>query len=170
MIHLAYASLDLTTVMRSVWFPIQASRTPDRATICLTHKYIPAVEVLQAGSWPRSRRRCRCHTCITVAREASVLCAFPASSFPITSIRASARSFSVALMALSLPFCLILPQSAPLTATWNISWIDGNGIKETGVSEGEEGKKDRVYHKDADRWASARSVEGGGRSEEVIDC
>ena len=47
-IHLANASLNLTTVVRPVRFPVQAGRAPGGATICLADKCIPAVEILQA--------------------------------------------------------------------------------------------------------------------------
>ena len=154
-------------MMRSVWFPIQAGRAPNRATICLTDKCIPAVEVLQARRWLRSRRRCRYLARITVAREASVLRALPASVSRSTSIGALAGSFPVTL---TLLFCFTHLQSVPLAAAWNVSGIYGNGIKEPGVGDDKEGEKDRVYYKDANRWARTASMEGVGRPEEVVHC
>lgn len=167
MIHLAYASLDLTTMMRSVRFPIQAGRAPNRATICLADKCIPTVEVLQARRRLCSRRRCGCLTSITRAPKASVL---PATILQRTSVRTSAAPFPIALFMLSFLFCFALFKSAPLTAAGNISGIDGNGIQEPGISEGEEGEKEGVQYKDANRWARASSFAVGGRSEEVVHC
>lgn len=165
MVHLANASLNLATVVRSIWFPIQAGRAPDGTAICLADKCRSAVEVLQARRWFRSRRRRGCHTRITVAREASILPAFPSSIVPGTSLGASTGYFFTTLIALSLCFCFALSQSTPLTAAWNISGIDGNGKYEAGVGENEEEEKDRVCHKDANRWPGARDVESGGRFE-----
>ena len=102
-----------------------------------------------------------------MTREASVLRAIPASISPSTSIGASARSFPVAL---TLLFCFAHLQSVPLAAARNISGIDGDGIKEPSVGDDEEGEKDKVHHKDANRWARARSVEAVGRPEEVVHC
>ena len=168
MIHLANASLNLTTMMCSIRFPVQAGRAPIRAPVCLTNECIPGIEVLQARRWPRSRRRCEYPTRITVAREGSVLCVFPAGILPSASIGTSAVSFPVVLVVLSLRF--VLMESAPLVAAWNVSGIDDNGIKEPGVGENEEVEKEGVYHQDGNRWARARSVESGGRPEEVVHC
>ena len=48
--------------------------------------------------------------------------------------------------------------------------MDGNGIQEPGISEGEEGEKEGVHYEDANRWATASRMAGGGRSEEVVHC
>ena len=170
MIHLPNASLSLTTVVRSVRFPVQAGSAPRGATICLTDKGIPAVEILQARRWFCSRRRRRNLACITVARDAAIFRAFSSSILQCTFIRASAGSFSVALFAQSLRFCFVLSQCTPVFATWNVTRIHGNGKEEAGIGEDEEEEKDRIYHKDANCWARARRVESGGRSEEVIHC
>ena len=45
-IHLANASLNLTTMVSSIWFPIQAGRTPRGTTIRLADKHISFVEAL----------------------------------------------------------------------------------------------------------------------------
>lgn len=149
MIHLANASLDLTTVMCSVRFPVQAGRAPLRAPISLTDECIPGVEVLQARRWSRIRRRCGYLTRITMAGNGSVLCALPTSILPSASIRTSAASFPVILVVLSLR--LVLMQSAPLAAAWHVSGIDDYGIKEPGVGENKEVKQDGVYHEDGNR-------------------
>ena len=75
---------------------------------------------------------------------------------PSTSFRASAGSFSIVLIALSCRFYSALLQGTPLTAARNVSGINGNRNKEAGVGKKEEEKKDRIYHKDANRWARAR--------------
>ena len=168
MIHLADTSLDLTTVMCSVRFPVQAGRAPLRAPIVLTDECIPGVEVLQARRWSRSRRRCGYLTRITMAGDGSVPSAFPASILPSASIRTSATSFPIVLVVLSLR--LVLMQSAPLAAAWHVSGIDNYGIKEPSVGENEEVEQDGVYHEDGNRWARARSVERGGRPKEVVHC
>ena len=130
--------------MCSVRFPVQASRAPDGATICLADKSIPIVEVLQARRWARDRRRYGCLTRISVSREYSVLRALPVSVLPGTFIRASAVFFPVALIVLSLRFRYAPLQSAPLSAAGNISGIDSNCIKEPEVGEEQEGEEDGV--------------------------
>lgn len=145
MIHLANASLNLTTVVGSVWFPIQAGRAPYGATVCLADKCIPAVEVLQARRWLGSCRHCGRLTRIAVARETCILRALPSSILPSTSVRASAGSFPASLIALSVHFCIALSQSTPLMAAWNVSGIDGDGKEEAGVGEDEEKEKDRIH-------------------------
>ena len=74
------------------------------------------------------------------------------------------------LVALYLGFCFVLLQSIPLTTAGNVSGINGDGIEEAAVGEDEEEEEDRIQYKDTNRWARARSVEGGKRSEKVIDC
>ena len=170
MIHLANASPNLTTVVRSIRFPVQAGRAPIRATICLADKCVSAVEALQARRWFRSRRCCGRLTCKSVTREASVLHASLFSILSRTSIRTPAGFFLIALKALSFCFCFALLQIKPLTTAWNISGIDGNGKEEAGVGEDEEEKKGSIYHKDANRLARARRVDSGSRSKEVVHC
>ena len=74
------------------------------------------------------------------------------------------------LIALYLGFCFVLLQSIPLIAAGNVSGINGNGIEEAAVGEDEEEEEDRIQNKDTNRWARARSVESGKRSEKVINC
>ena len=102
-----------------------------------------------------------------MARQVPIFRAFPYSILPGVSVKASAVFSPMALIALCLRFAL--SQSRPLTAVWDVSGIDGNGKEEACVCDDEE-EKDTVYHKDTNRWAGARSVESGGRSEEVVDC
>lgn len=171
-IHLADASPNFTTMVRTVRFPIQAGRAPIRATICLADECIPAVEVLQPRRWLRSRRCCGRFTCKTVTRRTPILRIFLSSIFFRTSVRTSAGPLLIVLNAPSFRFRLALSQSIPLTAAWDVSGIDGNSKEETGVGDDEEEKKDSIYHKYANRLARARRVDagGGGRSEEVVHC
>ena len=74
------------------------------------------------------------------------------------------------MVALFLRFRFALSQSIPLTAAWNVSGIGGNGKEEAGVGEDEEEEEDRIYDKNSNRWARARSVDGDGRSEEMVHC
>lgn len=163
MIHLADASPNLTTMVCSVRFPVQAGRAPIRATIRLADECIPVVEVLQARRWFRSRRCCRRLIRKTMTRTASVLRISLSSILSRTSVRTSAGPSLIVLNAPSFRFRLALLHSIPLTAAWDVSGIDCNSKEEAGVGDDEEEKKDSIYHKYANCLARARRVDGGGR-------
>lgn len=57
----------------------------------------------------------------------------------------------MALLARFLRSGFALLQCKPLTATWNVSRVQGDGEKEASVGEDEEEEKDRVYYNDANR-------------------
>ena len=57
----------------------------------------------------------------------------------------------MALLARSLRFGFALSQCTPLTATWNVSRVQGDCKKEASIGEDKEEEKDRVYYNDANR-------------------
>ena len=102
--------------------------------------------------------------------SASVFRIFLSNILSRAAVRILAVSSLIELNALSFRFCFALLLSTPVAAAWDVSGIDGNSKEEASVGEDEEEKKDSICHKDANRLSRTRRVDGGGRSEEIVDC